>query len=69
MAQCQGTTKAGARCKRDANDETGYCGMHEDQADAPSAAGGADGGGGTDLLLVGAVAVGLFAIRRLLRFL
>jgi len=71
MAQCQGTTKAGNRCKRDANEETGYCGFHEDQAETSSKASSTagSGDGGTDLILVGAVAVALFAIRRILRFL
>jgi hypothetical protein len=70
MAQCHGITKSGARCKRDANDGTEYCAFHVDQAEG--AADGASGGSGsadrpTDLILIGAVAVALVALRRVLR--
>ena len=70
MAQCQGTTKSGTRCKRDANEGGDYCGFHEDQAEAPNAEGASSDGSAdrsTDLILVGAVAVALFALRRVLR--
>lgn len=71
MAQCHGMTKSGERCKRDASEGSEYCGFHGDQADTPTD--GESGGGGgsadrpTDLILVGAVAVALFALRRVLR--
>jgi predicted nucleic acid-binding Zn ribbon protein len=32
MAQCQGTTRKGDRCKRDAQDGSEYCAIHVDQA-------------------------------------
>ena len=31
MARCRGTTRSGARCRREAG-ESGYCYQHEDQA-------------------------------------
>lgn len=34
MAQCQGKTKKGERCKRDANDGP-FCSIHKDQAIRP----------------------------------
>lgn len=69
MPQCEGTTKAGARCKRDATDGP-YCAFHVDQA---SDEGGGSTGGrpekrSTDLLLIGVVALALVAIRRVIRF-
>jgi hypothetical protein len=71
MAQCHGMTKSGERCKRDANEGSEYCGFHGDQAETTTDE--ASGGGGrsadrpTDLILVGAVAVALFALRRVLK--
>ena len=35
MAQCQGTTRKGERCKRDAQDGSAYCVIHQDQAVRP----------------------------------
>jgi hypothetical protein len=32
MAQCQGTTRKGERCKRDAKEGEAYCAIHLDQA-------------------------------------
>lgn len=31
MAQCEGKTKKGDRCKRDARPGSGYCSIHVDQ--------------------------------------
>ena len=31
MAQCQGTTRKGDRCKRDARGGSGFCSIHVDQ--------------------------------------
>lgn len=31
MAQCQGTTRKGERCKRDAAEGSAYCSIHTDQ--------------------------------------
>lgn len=69
MARCRGTTKADQRCKRDAGEESQYCPMHEDQAEASGEpdAEDRDGGRRDDLLLIGVVAVGFMILRRLLR--
>ena len=32
MAQCQGTTRKGERCRRDAKEGEAYCAIHLDQA-------------------------------------
>lgn len=32
MAQCQGTTRKGERCRRDAKEGGAYCAIHLDQA-------------------------------------
>ena len=31
MTQCQGTTKKGDRCKREAREASAYCAIHQDQ--------------------------------------
>lgn len=31
MAQCQGTTRKGERCKRDAAEGSAFCSIHSDQ--------------------------------------
>jgi hypothetical protein len=35
MAQCQGTTRKGERCKRDARDGSDFCSIHVDQEVRP----------------------------------
>jgi hypothetical protein len=69
MAQCRGKTKAGERCKRDASDSSDYCAAHIEQAGSAARSSSTGTDGGTDLLLVGAVALALFAVKRILRFL
>lgn len=32
MAQCEGKTKKGERCKRDAAEGSAFCSIHQDQA-------------------------------------
>jgi len=32
VAQCEGVTRKGERCKRDAQEGSAYCGIHQDQA-------------------------------------
>ena len=32
MAQCEGKTKKGERCKREASDGSSFCSIHQDQA-------------------------------------
>lgn len=31
MAQCEGKTKKGERCRRDAREGSGFCAIHQDQ--------------------------------------
>ncbi|MDX1645646.1 MAG: DUF5763 domain-containing protein [Longimicrobiales bacterium] len=31
MAQCQGTTRKGERCKREARPDSAFCSIHQDQ--------------------------------------
>lgn len=31
MAQCEGKTRKGARCKREAQSGSGFCSIHQDQ--------------------------------------
>ncbi len=31
MAQCQGKTKKGAQCKREARDRSSFCSIHQEQ--------------------------------------
>jgi uncharacterized protein DUF5763 len=31
VGQCQGKTKKGERCRRDAKDDAGFCSIHQDQ--------------------------------------
>ena len=65
MARCEGTTKAGARCKRDAVEGSPFCATHRDRS------AGGDGSRtarkGADLILIGAVALALLALRRVIR--
>jgi len=65
MARCEATTKAGERCKRDAVEGSSYCATHREME--PGSAGSAAPRGGADLLLIGAVALALFALRRVIR--
>ena len=37
MGQCKGTTKAGARCKRSAADDSEFCSIHEPVEEAAEA--------------------------------
>ena len=38
MAQCQGTTKKGDQCKRDARGDSPFCAVHVDQEIRPRSA-------------------------------
>lgn len=38
MAQCQGITKKGERCKREAGEGSAYCSIHVDQEVRPRSA-------------------------------
>lgn len=35
MAQCEGTTRKGERCKREAQTASGFCSIHQDQEIRP----------------------------------
>jgi len=35
MARCEGTTRSGARCKREANEGSRFCYLHEASAEEP----------------------------------
>ena len=35
MGQCEGTTKKGERCKRDAGSDSSFCAIHQDQEIRP----------------------------------
>ncbi len=37
MTQCRGTTRQGARCRREAAEGSDYCSIHMDQAEEASA--------------------------------
>ncbi|MDX1395858.1 MAG: hypothetical protein R3195_15855 [Gemmatimonadota bacterium] len=68
MSQCRGTTKAGKRCQRGATEGSEYCAAHTDQAAAAAGATSASTSGrGADLILIGAVALALAALRRVIR--
>ena len=72
MAQCKGTTRAGARCKRSSRDGSDYCAIHTAEPSARSPQGNADAGlemGDTaktilGLVLIGAIAFFLGGLRR-----
>ena len=38
MAQCQGRTRKGEQCKRDANEGSAFCSIHQDQEVRPPTA-------------------------------
>ena len=67
MTQCEGTTKKGDRCKREARVGSSYCAIHQDQevrARAPHTAQEWD----TEALMKVAIGVGLVAAIFLFRF-
>lgn len=67
MTQCEGTTKKGDRCKRDASDGSAFCSIHQDQevrARKPPV----DQVWDSDALLKAAVGFGLVAAIFLFRF-
>lgn len=79
MARCSGTTQAGTRCKRDALEGSGYCTLHQDQAEG-AGTGGEDTGGDADggresyrspasdaAIVLGVAAVTLAVLKRFFR--
>lgn len=65
MARCEGTTRSGNQCKRDARPDSRFCYVHDPEKEAP--AGGADESATEDLefldlapiLLAGIMTAGL----------
>jgi len=69
MARCEGTTKSGARCKRPAAEGATCCGIHADQerrAPEPDPAPGKHPL--ADAAAIGIIALGMLALRRLIRW-
>jgi hypothetical protein len=67
VAQCEGTTKKGDRCKRDAREGSAFCAIHQDQevrARRPRVEQDWD----TDSIMKVAIGVGLVAAIFLFRF-
>ena len=72
MAQCKGTTKAGARCKRPSRGGSEYCAIHTAETSARSSQEHAEAGlemGDTaktifGFVLIGAIAFFLGGLRR-----
>ena len=67
MAQCEGTTKKGDRCKREAPEGSPYCAIHQDQAVRARRA-RVEQEWDTDALMKAAIGVGLVAAIFLFRF-
>ena len=66
MSQCEGTTKKGERCKRDARSGSPFCTIHQDQEIRPRPP--RSEVWDTDSLLKAAVGFGLVAAIFLYRF-
>lgn len=68
MIQCQGTTKKGERCKRDARDGSAYCAIHMHQELRAEAPRRESEPWDRDALMKAAVGFGLLAAIFLFRF-
>jgi hypothetical protein len=72
VIQCQGTTKKGERCKREAREESAYCAIHMHQEANATRQGRASAEGTAewdrDALIKAAVGFGLVAAIFLFRF-
>jgi len=68
VIQCQGTTKKGERCKRDAREGSAYCAIHMHQELRAEAPPRASEEWDRDALLKAAVGFGLLAAIFLFRF-
>jgi hypothetical protein len=74
VAQCQGVTKKGERCKREAMEGHAFCVIHQDQEIRPrtprpeSSEKGATGEWDQDAILKAALGVAVVALVFLLRF-
>jgi hypothetical protein len=67
MAQCDGKTKKGDRCKRDAREDSPFCAIHQDQ-EIRSRSAESDAVWDSDSIVKVAVGFGLVAAIFLLRF-
>ena len=67
MAQCDGKTKKGDRCKRDAPEDSPFCAIHQDQEIRARTA-GPDPVWDSDSIVKVAVGLGLVAAILLFRF-
>lgn len=68
MAQCEGTTKKGDRCKRDARAGSPFCAIHQDQEIRPRGAKIETETWDTDSIVKAAIGFGLVAALFLYRF-
>lgn len=66
MAQCEGMTKKGDRCKREAKQDSSYCTIHQDQEIRPRSP--KSEVWDTDSILKAAIGFGLVAAIFLYRF-
>ena len=66
MTQCEGTTKKGDRCKRDASSGSPFCSIHQDQEIRPRTA--RTEVWDTDSIVKAAIGFGLVAAIFLYRF-
>jgi hypothetical protein len=66
VAQCQGKTKKGDRCKRDAGDDSAFCTIHQDQEIRPRTERTDDWD--TDAMMKAALGFALVGVILLLRF-
>lgn len=66
MSQCEGTTKKGDRCKRDARSDSPFCTIHQDQEIRPRSS--KSEVWDSDSLVKAAIGLGLFAAIFVYRF-
>ena len=66
MGQCEGTTKKGDRCKRDARSDSPFCAIHQDQEIRPRSS--RSEVWDTDSIMKAAVGFGLLAAIFVYRF-
>ena len=67
MTQCRGTTKKGDRCRRDAQEGSGFCAIHQDQEVRERRERGTEEWD-TESVVKAAIGLGLVAAIFLLRF-
>jgi hypothetical protein len=67
MAQCEGRTKKGERCKRDARTGSAYCAIHQDQ-EIRARSSATDAVWDSDSVVKAAIGFGLVAAILLFRF-